>query len=195
MQHIKSLQEYGKEISLLTQTFKFIRIHFATLLALGFIGSFGRVLQLGGFGEISPLFNSILEVVVQASRIFLFVYVLGEANLRKGWDQIIRFLSQKSARRQQLQSAIANLKQNRSVIIISLAGYGLLAILMNYLIEASAYQTCFLLHLKNSNILDSTASEWSMLLFMKNISVIPFTIIFETILILWISKKAVLKVN
>lgn len=193
MKHIKILNEgYRDGISLLTKTFEFIRIHFPTLLALGFIAAFGRVLQLGGFGEISSALNGVLEVVIQSSRIFLFVFVLGESNVQKGWDQVIRFISQKSSRRQQLQSAVRNLKQNKSIIIISLTGYGLLAFLMNYLIEASAYQTCFLLHLKNSNILDSTASEWSMLLFLKNISVIPFTIIFETILILWISGTRVL---
>ncbi len=173
----------------LYKTFHFIRNHFSTLLALGLIAAFGRVLQLGGFGQISPVFNSVLEVVIQSSRIFLFVFVLGESNIWKGWNQILRFFTQKKSRKLQLRSALTTFKQKWLIIIVSLSGYSFFAFLMNYLIDASAYQTCFLLHLKTNNILETTASEWSMLLFLKNISVIPFTIIFETLLILWLSNN------
>ena len=60
---------------------------------------------------------------------------------------------------------------------------------MNLLIDHLAYETCLYLALRYNGILVDTSSEWTILLFFKNISVIPFTLVFETIVLLWLTNK------
>ena len=72
------------KLSLLNNTFYFFKKHFMAIMGLGLIAALGRVIQLGGFGEITNWMNIILEVVVESARILLFLYVLGLANIRNG---------------------------------------------------------------------------------------------------------------
>lgn len=68
--------------------------------------------------------------------------------------------------------------------VISFIGFSAIAFTFNFLINQLAYETCLLISLKDDGILVPSASEWTILLFFKNILTIPFTIIFEIILIL-----------
>ena len=60
---------------------------------------------------------------------------------------------------------------------------------INLLIDLLAYETCLYLTLKKEGILVDTSSEWTILLFFKNILVIPFTLVFETVFLLWVTNK------
>ncbi|MDQ4141738.1 MAG: hypothetical protein M3142_14610 [Bacteroidota bacterium] len=60
---------------------------------------------------------------------------------------------------------------------------------INFLIEQLAYVTCLLLSLKQGGIINNASSEWIILLLFKNLSVIPFTLVFEAIFLLWLTDK------
>jgi hypothetical protein len=158
-------------------------------MSLGLVSAFGRVIQLGGFGAIPAWTNVLLEVIVESSRILLFLYVLGLANIRQGVLRIKHFITQKSSRKLQWTLAIQKLKEQWLAIILNVVGFFLIAWLINYLIELLAYQTCLYLSLKKNGVLVDSSSEWTILLFFKNLSVIPFTLVFETLFILWITNK------
>jgi hypothetical protein len=67
--------------------------------------------------------------------------------------------------------------------------YLLIALLINKLIDYAAYQTCLYAKLKTHSIISADSSEWVIILFFKNLSVIPFTLIFNAVFLLWVTNK------
>ncbi|MEI9945325.1 MAG: hypothetical protein WDN26_14055 [Chitinophagaceae bacterium] len=173
----------------LKNTLRFFKKHFLVITGLGLIAAFGRVIQLGGFGAITSWANILLEIVIEGSRLALFLYVLGLANIKKGILRIKHFFTQKRNRRLRWAMAVQTVKKQWLSILLDIIGFLIIAWAINYLIELLAYKTCFYLSLKDHGVLADSSSEWTVLLFFKNLSVIPFTLIFETLLVLWVTKK------
>ncbi|MEJ1239743.1 hypothetical protein WBG78_16520 [Chryseolinea sp. T2] len=168
----------------------FMKRHWIVLVSLGLIAALGRVIQLGGFGEVSRLTHTLLEIVVEASRVAILLFVLGVANVRKGLQQVVRLVTGKIQFRSYSGHAWSKMKSRWSALTFSLVLFGLIAWGLNLLINQLAYETCLYLTLKREGILVGTSSEWTILLFFKNLSVIPFTLVFETVLVLWLANKA-----
>jgi hypothetical protein len=183
-----SFNQSGK-LSLLNSTLYFFKKHFITVMGLGFIAALGRVIQLGGFGQITGWMNVMLEVVVESARILLFLYVLGLANVKNGVLRIKHISTHKDNRKKLLSDAIHKLKKQWFVVCLNIVGFLLIALAINYLIDLLAYETCLYLSLKTDGILAESSSEWTILLFFKNLTVIPLTLIFDTVLLLWLANK------
>lgn len=167
----------------------FIKKNFLVIMGLGLISAFGRVIQLGGFGEIPGWVNIVLEIIIESSRILLFLFVLGLANVKKGILRLRDLFAKKDMWRSNWSVSIQKIKKQWLSILLNLAAFLIIASIFNYLIDQLAYQTCLYLSLKENGILVDSSSEWTILLFFKNLSVIPFTLVFETLLILWIAGK------
>ncbi len=176
-------------LSLVSNTLYFFKKHFVSITGLGLIAALGRVIQLGGFGQITTLMNIVLEVVVESARICLFLYVLGLANVNKGVLRIKYLVTSKENRNKLFTIAIQKLKKEWFPVCMNIVGFLLIAWTINYLIELLAYETCLYLTLKKDGILVESSSEWTILLFFKNLTVIPLTLIFDTVLVLWLSNK------
>jgi hypothetical protein len=173
----------------LHQAIYFFKKHLLTILGLGLIAAFGRVMQLGGFGEISAAANIVLEIVIESARLFLFLFVLGLADVKNGFLRIKRIFTHKTSRRRQWAIAMQNLKKRWGAVLVNLTGFLVIAAAFNYGIDLLAYETCLYLTLKKDGILAASSSEWTILLFFKNLSVIPFTLVFEALFVLWITNK------
>lgn len=186
---MKLLLNLSHQLSCLQTTLYFFKKHFFIILSLGLVAAFGRVIQLGGFGEIAAWANIFLEVVVEAARLFLFLFVLGLANVKKGCLRIWKLFTTAGRRQLSFAVLIRNVRTQGISIILNIIGFSVIAIILNYIINLVAYQTCLFLNLKNNGILAESSSEWTILLFFKNLTVIPFTLVFETFLILWIVNK------
>ena len=157
----------------------FLRQHFGVILFLGLVAAFGRVIQLGGFGSIEAWMNIVLEVVVESARIILFLYVLGLASIKDGALRIKRLFLWKGIDKTQRNAALSKMKRQWRSIVLNFAGFLVIAFVANYMIDLLAYETCLYLKLKQGGVLASTSSEWTIILFFKNLSVIPFTLVFE----------------
>ena len=177
------------KLTTLNNAIYFIKKHFLVILGLGLISAFGRVIQLGGFGEIPVWANIALEILVESSRILLFLFVLGLANVKKGILRIRDLFTKKDMWRSNWSGSIQKIKKQWLSVLLNVVAFLIIASMFNYLIDQLAYQTCLYLSLKENGILVDSSSEWTILLFFKNLSVIPFTLIFETLLILWIAGK------
>jgi uncharacterized membrane protein YwzB len=177
------------KLDFLQTTLLFYKKHFLVITGLGLIAASGRVIQLGGFGEITALANILLEIVVESARIFLCLYVLGLANIRKGFRRITHFFTHKEIQQFQWNTAIKNVRKQWLSIVLNFIAFALIAWVLNYFIDLLAYETCLYLKLKTNGILAASSSEWTVILFFKNLSVIPFTLIFETLLVLWLTNK------
>jgi len=177
------------KLTILNNAIYFIKKHFLVILSLGLISAFGRVIQLGGFGDIPGWVNIVLESIVETSRILLFLFVLGLANVKKGILRIQDFFTKKNMWRSTWSVSIQKIKKHWLSVLLNLVAFLIIASMFNYLIDQLAYQTCLYLSLKENGILVDSSSVWTILLFFKNLSVIPFTLVFETLLILWITGK------
>ena len=186
---IKRLSKLRGKLTVLYGSIFFIRDHFLTIFALGLIAAFGRVIQLGCFGEIPSWVNVGTEVAVETSRILIFLFVLGVANIKSGARLLKRFFANRFTLKASWAIAKRKIRTQWVQISLSFAGFLIIAAGINFLIDTLAYETCLLLTLKSDGILVDTSSEWTVLLFFKNILVIPFTIVFETLLLLWITRE------
>ncbi len=92
-------------------------------------------------------------------------------------------------RRKNWHAAVQKLKSNWLAVILNLAAFLLIAWSINYLIDYAAYQTCMYTKIKSSQIIADEASEWAFILFLKNISVIPFTLIFNALFLRWVTNR------
>lgn len=180
---------FSEQLSCLYQALHFFKKHLLALTGLGLVAAFGRVIQLGGFGAIPSWADVVLEVVVEAARVALFLFVLGIANIKTGVSRIKKFSTQKQTRALQWTAAVQNVKNRWRPALLNVAGFSAIAWGLNYLIDLLAYETCLYLTLKKDGILAAAASEWTILLFFKNLSVIPFTLVFETLLLLWLTNN------
>ena len=111
------------------------------------------------------------------------------SNVKKGILRLRDLFAKKDMWRSNWSVSIQKIKKQWLSILLNLAAFLIIASIFNYLIDQLAYQTCLYLSLKENGILVDSSSEWTILLFFKNLSVIPFTLVFETLLILWIAGK------
>jgi hypothetical protein len=186
---MKWLLNLTDKLNLLYGSIFFVKNHFPIIFGLGLIAAFGRVIQLGGFGEIPSWASIGLEVVVETARVLIFLFVLGIASLKRGAYQVKRLFTQRSNLRTYWSIAKKKMKTQWIHILLSFFGFLIIAGVVNFLIDTLAYETCLYLTLKREGMLVDNTSEWTILLFFKNISVIPFTIVFETILLIWLTSE------
>jgi hypothetical protein len=177
------------KLTTLNNAIYFIKKHFLVIFGLGLISAFGRVIQLGGFGEIPGWVNIVLEIIVESSRVILFLFVLGFANVKKGILRIRDLFTRKDMWRSNWHATFQKIKNQWLSVLLNLTAFLIIVWIFNYLIDQLAYETCLYLSLKEQGLLVDSSSEWTILLFFKNLSVIPFTLVFETLLILWIAGK------
>ena len=123
---------YSGKLSLLSNSLFFFKKHFVTIMGLGFIAAFGRVIQLGGFGQITTWMNVILEIVIESARILLFLYVLGWANIKNGVLRIKHLLTRKEDRKKFLTVAIHKLKKQWFLVSLNIIGFLLIAWTINF---------------------------------------------------------------
>jgi hypothetical protein len=168
---------------------RFFRDHLFTVLGLGFLAAVGRATQLGAFGPVSHALDVLLEIGVESVRILLFLYALGLTNIRTGVESILRLFSAGANRRKHWQAAVRKVKSHWFALIFNLTVFLLIAWSINFLIDYAAYQTCLYTKMKSSQIIADEASEWAFILFLKNISIIPFTLIFNALFLRWVTNR------
>ncbi len=186
---MKWLSNLNSKFNLLYGSIFFIKNHSLTIFSLGLVAALGRVIQLGGLGEIPPWANIVLEGVVETSRMLIFLFVLGIANIKRGAYQVKQLFTGRSNLKTYWSIVIKKLRTQWIQISLSFFGFLIIVVVINFLIDTLAYETCLYLTLKREGILVDTTSEWTILLFFKNIFVIPFTLVFETLLLLWITRE------
>ncbi|MVM32125.1 hypothetical protein GO755_18895 [Spirosoma sp. HMF4905] len=178
-----------KSLDWTIHTIRFIKNHFLIIFGLGLIAAFGRAIQLRAFGPISPLSNTLLEVVVESARVLIFVYALGLTNVKTGVLRLVQLVTNRQSRKQNWRLAVQKMKDKWPSLLINLVAFSIIALLFNKLINHIAYETCLYITLQARQIISNKSSEWAIILFFKNISVIPFTLIFNALFFLWLVNR------
>ena len=170
-------------------TLRFIKDNLVTILALGLVAAIGRAIQLRAFGPISPFSHVLLEVIIEGSRIMLVLYALGLANIKSGFTKLIRVVKSKEFRRRNGRVAIIQLRHKWPTILLNLVAFLLIAYVFNLLIDHIAYETCLYITLLGRQLISEQSSVWVLILFFKNVSVIPFTLVFQSLFLLWLTNR------
>src|SRR5262245_19159689 len=136
---MKWLANLTNKLDLLYGSIFFFKNHFLTIVGLGLVAAFGRVIQLGGFGEIPTWTNIVLEGIVEASRILIFLFVLGVANIKRGAYQIKRLFTGRSNLKTSWSMATKKLKTQWIQIFLSFFGFLVIVGIINFLIDTLAY--------------------------------------------------------
>ncbi|GAB3942646.1 hypothetical protein GCM10028805_07500 [Spirosoma harenae] len=181
--------KFTKTLDWTLSTIRFCQHHFLFIFSLGLVAAFGRAIQLRAFGPISPTAHALLEIVVESARILIFLYALGFTNIRKGVSRLVQFVTNKQERKQNWRVAMQTLKSKWGALLINFLAFSVIAFLFNYLIDHIAYETCLYITLKARQLISDQTSEWAIILFFKNISVIPFTLIFNALFCLWLVNR------
>ena len=113
----------SNKLNLLIDTLHFFEKHFLVITGLGLIAAFGRVIQLGGFGQITTWMNIVLEVGIESSRILLFLYVLSLANIKNGALRIKHLFSNKDNQKLSLIIAIKKFKKQWYLVVLNIIGF------------------------------------------------------------------------
>lgn len=165
---------------LIAWSFRFYGHNFLPLLGLMLVAALGRAFQMGAAGEISSGGYILLEIAVEFSRVLLLILVIGEGSLRKGLQRCQRvFTLKKSERKASWDIIVRNFKEYWPSLLWNVVIFAILAFLTNYFIGALANNQSILSGLKEWHVLAPSASPNPVVFFLKNLTVIPFTIIFE----------------
>jgi hypothetical protein len=177
-------------ISLVKYSIHFFGLHFLVVFGAGLVAAIGRAIQLGAMDHVSSGVNNLLEILIAAARVLTFLLVLGEGSIGKGARRIRSIFHLKGAQWRSISEAvITKLRVNWLSLVTNLLVYSAIAFMINFTIDKVAYDTDLLINLQSSHILSPQTSEWVLLLFLKNLTVIPFTIIFNGFLLLWVTGK------
>jgi hypothetical protein len=170
-------------------TLNFIKVNFWVLFGLALIAAVGRSVQLRAFGPITPIGHAFLEIMIEGSRLAVVVYALGLANIKTGISKILLLIRGKTTRQRNWHMAMIKMRQQWPTIIINLGAFLLIAYIFNFLIDHIVYETCLYISLIARKLISDQSSEWVLILFFKNLSVIPFTLVFQTLFVHWITNR------
>lgn len=175
---------------LILWSFQFYGRNFFPLLGLMLVAALGRAVQMKAVGEITSGEYILLEIGVELSRVVVVILVLGEGSLKKGFQRCKRaFTLKKSERKTLWHTVVRNFKTYWPALLWNFIIFCMLAFLIDYCIKEIANNQSVLLWLKDQHILHASASANPLVFFLKNLTVIPFTIIFEFGILLWLMGK------
>lgn len=170
----------------LWRSFVVCRRFFPAVLGLGLIAALGRITQEGAAGDVSATARWVLEIVVEASRVFLLLYLLGGGNVETGWARVRDFVRRRREGRAALPGA---LRARTRVLLVSFVGFAVVAGVANVAIFAIARNWSALPMLQHCGWIAAQAGNYVTVLFLKNLSVIPWTLAFVVVLTRWLMEE------
>ncbi|MCF0062534.1 hypothetical protein MUK70_01730 [Dyadobacter chenwenxiniae] len=186
---MKNMTDLSTTLDWTQHSLRFLKKHFLVILSLGLIAGLGRSAQLSAFGDIPFAVDLALEVAIQSARILIFLFALGLTNVRSGFKRTAAVFSMKKDSSQKRRQALTKFKLHWKKMLWNLGAFLIMSFLINLFIDHVAYETCMYISLRERGILHSNAPEWTIILFLKNLSVIPLTLVFNAMCLLWLINK------
>ncbi|MFN8441327.1 MAG: hypothetical protein U0175_11180 [Caldilineaceae bacterium] len=155
--------------SVLRNSLAFYFIHGFAVLGLTLFAALGRAIQLGWPERIPPILNGALEIMVEAARLLIVVYVIWQSfsvmNDEQG--QLFAFLWQ-------------NLASRWMLLLWSILVFAVFALLVNggirWIAQYGSNQNV-LQGLPLLSSLDKDRLSLVIVFFLKNLTIIPFTLV------------------
>ena len=158
----------------LAQSVRFYARYAVNIIGLGLLSSTGRAIQLGWSEYISGTQHLLLELMVEAARVAIFLVVVGEGSFTAGVTAI------KNVRKMSGYVSIWNNLKGRWVAVIwSIAAFIIFASLVNAVISLIAHNDTVLSTVQNLGFppTKDESLKSAIIFFLKNITIIPFTLV------------------
>lgn len=163
--------------------------HLMLVLTFIFIPALGRIVQTSGLGSINTFTYWVLEIPVEGARILFLFLLIGNGKIAKGLELIISIFSlTKEQWKSVTSTVINNLRLYTTELLVTTLAFILLAVAVNYLIKYAANSEQLLFKIQQFSLLKNFNSV-SLTLFVKNLTIIPLTLIFEIWLVLKLINK------
>lgn len=167
--------KYAETTQIFLQSAAFYGTHLLLVAGLMMVAALARVGLADGFGPVPKSGKVSLEVVTEASRIALVLAVIGGGSLLKGAQLLPRILRIFSG--DTWRTIASNTAHLWWPLLINILAFSLLAGAINLCINLVANESVLQL-LKDWRLLAKDANPQAIVLFLKNLTIIPFTIIF-----------------
>lgn len=175
---------------LIQKTDTYFKRNFILILSLGAVAGLGRFFQEGGYGEITPSMHGILEIVINGARLLIIFLIIGQGYVQVGFNNLINLFRLTRDEWSHVWATVkSNFANNSIAILTNFIILMVVAVIFNIALFALFDYTTFLGWLKSTALISPEASKWPVLLFFKNISIIPFTLVFETLFVMWIVER------
>ncbi len=176
-------------IQLITVSGRFMRQHYLTILLPGFISGMCRFIQEGGIGEVSVSNKALLGMVIFAARTVIVLSATGNGRPVAGLNTISRVFSMKSSDWRNTGLILrSHLRFNVPSVCGNLIIFIVICIFINAALGFITVHTPLIDNLKDLHVLAPAASKWPVILLLKNITIIPFTFVFEILLVLFLTR-------
>jgi hypothetical protein len=171
----------GMRTSVFLSTLAFFFTVAPRLLALSLIASVGRLLQVGWEASLPPAGSAFLELLVGGARVAVFLLAVGNGKVGKGIEALRTiFRIPKDERDAAVLLMWRNAKGHWTAILRDITLFGIAAVVINVgigVIAEGRTASSLLIGLGISNA-DGETMQNAATLFMKNLTVIPLTIVF-----------------
>ena len=159
---------------ILPWTLRFVSAHAGLVLGLSLVAALGRAVQLGAIGPVGAMATAFLEIVVESARVVLFFAVIGMGRVADGLGTVATVLRRPPGGwRASGRRVRARLRAEWRALIADLAVFGVIAFAVNAAIEAVA-----------------APGAYPLIFLLKNLTVIPLTIVFQGGLLLFMTGRA-----
>ncbi|GAB3274533.1 hypothetical protein GCM10027347_47480 [Larkinella harenae] len=148
----------------------------------------GRAIQMRIFGPVPPSFHLALEIVVESARIMTVLVIIGHGNIQQGVRKSASIMQLKKKEWRAVGQAIrTNFRLHWANVFIHLMVFSLLAFGFNRLNDWIANHSAVFYGMKDFGIIHEQATPTPLFFFLKNLTVIPFTLLFEYGLFRWLA--------
>jgi hypothetical protein len=176
-------------LSLLSWAFNFYFRNFLSLVSICLIAAMGRIIQFKAFGEISLFSYWTIEIAVEVSRIVFLLLIVGAGDIGIGGKRLRHLIMRGNNFRNSFRKIRSNFQKNWKVILLNFLLFSCFAFLLNMLIKHSAVCIVWADFFKNVNPFQAGSASTQFTFFIKNLTVIPFTLIFELAIFFFLTEK------
>ena len=166
----------------LSRTIAFYGRHLLILTGISMPPAVLRAFQTGAFGGAGKA-AFFLEILVVLLRALLVMAIVGNGNPRRGWDRIKNAFGPQSGEKDYWSILVANFKRRWVNLLINMLAFAVLILAVNFLI----YRIAEWPGLRSTP--EAPGDSTPVVLFIKNLIVIPLTLVFQYILVLTLLGK------
>lgn len=175
---------------LLTWSFQFWRTCFGVISFWMLFAALGRAIQMRVFGPIPSMVHLSLEILVELARILTVLVIIGHGNLTRGAQALGRFFRLKRTDWRNIWRSIrTTCREQWPVLLSNLVLFSLIAFGFNQVNSWIAAHRAVFYGLRDFGFIHEQATSMPIFFFLKNLTVIPLTLIFEYGFFLWLAGK------
>jgi hypothetical protein len=168
-------------VTILTRSLRFCFANAIAIIGLGLLSAIGRAIQVGWEGSITLPLYLLLEVIIEGSRLGILLVAIGDGSLSAGIATIRRIGTMSEQEREtNAEPMVTTFKNNWIDVAVSFVIFGIFVYLIPNIVISRIADTESVLRVVQTlglQGLDDESLRMVIVFFLKNSTIIPFTIV------------------